>query len=76
MGELLPIDRMSADDLMSLATERGTTPTQVGAVLFLDTSGWLESTSGSDTASGLDAERVMALLARRLPGVRPSRSRP
>ncbi len=75
MAESLPIDRVSADDLMSLASERGSTPTQVGAVLFLDTSCRLESTSGFDTAArpdsaaGLDGERVMALLARRLPGV-------
>jgi len=69
MAEPLPIDRVSADDLMSLATERGTTPTQVGAVLFLDTSSW------PDTAAGLDAERVLALLARRLPGVPRLRQR-
>lgn len=31
-----PIERVSADDLMSLASERGSTPMQVGAVLMLD----------------------------------------
>ena len=31
-----PTDRVSNDDLMSLASERGATPMQVGAVLMLD----------------------------------------
>ena len=31
-----PADRVSPDDLMSLASERGSTPMQVGAVLMLD----------------------------------------
>ena len=81
MGESRHIDRVSADDLMSLATERGTTPTQVGAVLFLDTSGWAGSAAepdvatGVDAAAGPDAERVVALLARRLPGVPRLRQR-
>ena len=33
-----PTDRVSTDDLMSLASERGSTPLQVGAVLMLDAS--------------------------------------
>jgi diacylglycerol O-acyltransferase / wax synthase len=35
-------ERVSADDLMSLASERGSTPLQVGAVLMLDASDSLE----------------------------------
>ena len=35
-------ERVSTDDLMSLASERGTTPLQVGAVLMLDASESLE----------------------------------
>ena len=35
-------ERVSPDDLMSLATERGSTPLQVGAVLMLDSSESLE----------------------------------
>jgi len=31
-----PVERVSSDDLMSLASERGSTPIQVGAVLLLD----------------------------------------
>ena len=63
MGESRLIDRVSSDDLMSLATERGTIPTQVGAVLFLDTS------------NGFDAREAVALLGRRLPGVPRLRQR-
>lgn len=68
---------MSADDLMSLATERGTTPTQVGAVLFLDTSGRAGSATGPGIVSApeLDAAQVVEQLARRLPGVPRLRQR-
>jgi len=31
-----PTERVSTDDLMSLASERGSTPIQVGAVVMLD----------------------------------------
>ncbi len=77
MGESLRIDRVSADDLMSLATERGTTPTQVGAVLFLDTGGRAGSATGPGivSAPGLDAAQVVEQLARRLPGVPRLRQR-
>lgn len=37
-----PADRVSPDDLMSLASERGSTPMQVGAVLMLDARGRLD----------------------------------
>ena len=49
-----PIDRASIDDLMSLATDRGVTPMNVGAVLFLD------------TRKGLNQEEAMESLARRV----------
>jgi len=51
------LERVSSDDLMSLATDRGTVPMQVGAVLILDT------TAGFDPA---------ALLAQLRGGSRPS----
>ena len=54
MRKSLPIDRVSADDLMSLATDRGSTPMQVGAVLFLD------------TRTGLDSGQGIVLLAQRI----------
>ncbi|MEB0305558.1 hypothetical protein QN345_09550 [Cryobacterium sp. 10I1] len=63
MPTLPPIDRVSADDLMSLATERGSSPMQVGAVLFLD------------TRAGLDTEVALGVLAdriRRVPRLRQS----
>jgi len=50
-------ERVSADDLMSLATERGSTPLQVGAVLMLDRSASLEPAL---VAAAL-AERVHAV---------------
>ncbi|TFB84253.1 hypothetical protein E3O44_15555, partial [Cryobacterium algoricola] len=56
-----PIDRVSVDDLMSLATERGSSPMQVGAVLFLD------------SRTGLDTEAALGVLAdriRRVPRLR------
>ncbi|TFB99247.1 MULTISPECIES: wax ester/triacylglycerol synthase domain-containing protein [unclassified Cryobacterium] len=61
MPTLPPIDRVSADDLMSLATERGSSPMQVGAVLFLDTR------AGLDTGAALS---VLAERIRRVPRLR------
>ncbi|HSP52834.1 MAG TPA: wax ester/triacylglycerol synthase domain-containing protein [Cryobacterium sp.] len=63
MGAPNPIDRVSTDDLMSLATEHGSTPMQVGAVLMLD------------APSGLDPEQAARLLARRLESVARLRQR-
>jgi hypothetical protein len=57
MGEPNPIDRVSTDDLMSLATEHGANPMQVGAVLLLD------------ARSGLEPEQAAHLLARRIRSV-------
>ncbi|MCI4656938.1 wax ester/triacylglycerol synthase domain-containing protein [Cryobacterium zhongshanensis] len=54
MPTLSPIDRVSVDDLMSLATERGSAPMQVGAVLFLD------------SRAGLDTEAALGVLAERI----------
>jgi len=42
MGRPPPIDRVSADDLMSLVAEHGSTPMQVAAVLMLDTTNGLD----------------------------------
>src|SRR5665811_786122 len=50
-------ERVSADDLMSLATERGSTPLQVGAVLTLDASESLEPRLVADAL----ADRVCAV---------------
>ncbi|SDJ86624.1 acyltransferase, WS/DGAT/MGAT [Cryobacterium psychrotolerans] len=63
MGEQYPIDRVSTDDLMSLATERGSTPMQVGAVLMLD------------ARTGLDLEQAAQQLARRIENVPRLRQR-
>lgn len=49
-----PIDRVSADDLMSLVAERGSTPMQVGAVLLLD------------TTNGLDPQKVIEQFGQRV----------
>lgn len=51
------IDRVSADDLMSLATERGRTPLQAGAVLLLE------------TGSGFDPEGLARAIQGRLPAI-------
>jgi diacylglycerol O-acyltransferase len=48
MGHRAPISRVTADDLMSLVSERGSTPMQVGAVLMLD------ARSGLDPARAID----------------------
>ena len=63
MGEPYPIDRVSTDDLMSLATEHGSTPMQVGAVLLLD------------ARNGLDPDQAARLLARRIESVPRLRQR-
>lgn len=57
------IDRVSADDLMSLVAQRGSTPVQVGAVLLLD------------SAAGLDAAHALEVLGRRITGVPRLRQR-
>ncbi|TFC80788.1 hypothetical protein E3T23_08280 [Cryobacterium cheniae] len=57
------IDRVSVDDLMSLATDQGSTPLQVGSVLLLDTSG------------GLDQRRGLEILGRRIESVPRLRQR-
>lgn len=63
MSQPPPIFRVTADDLMSLASERGSTPLQVGAVLLLDVRG------------GLDPARAFDLLARRITAVPRLRQR-
>ncbi|WP_166793213.1 wax ester/triacylglycerol synthase domain-containing protein [Cryobacterium lactosi] len=57
------IDRVSADDLMSLVAEHGSTPMQVGAVLLLD------------TTNGLDPQSVIEQLGRRVASVPRLRQR-
>ena len=63
MGQPPPISRVTADDLMSLVSERGSAPLQVGAVLFLDARG------------GLDPALAFDLLARRITTVPRLRQR-
>ncbi|WP_111721409.1 wax ester/triacylglycerol synthase domain-containing protein [Homoserinimonas sp. OAct 916] len=63
MVESSPINRITADDLMSLVSERGSTPMQVGAVLLLD------------ARAGLDPASVIELLARRVVSVPRLRQR-
>lgn len=57
------VERVSTDDLMSLASERGSTPMLVGAVLMLDASGDLEP------------EQVVDAIARRVSAVPRLRQR-
>ena len=57
-------ERVSADDLMSLATERGSTPLQVGAVLILDASESLEPGLVADALA--DRVRAVPRLRQRL----------
>jgi diacylglycerol O-acyltransferase len=63
MSERPPITRVTTDDLMSLVSERGSTPLQVGAVLLLD------------TRSGADPAQVLDHLARRITAVPRLRQR-
>ena len=63
LDSLRPTERVSSDDRMSLASERGSTPLQVGAVLMLD------------TRDGLDPGLVEAAIARRVTAVPRLRQR-
>jgi diacylglycerol O-acyltransferase len=63
MGQHPPITRVTADDLMSLVSERVSTPLQVGAVLLLDTRG------------GFDPSQALDHLARRITAVPRLRQR-
>ncbi|PXA68218.1 wax ester/triacylglycerol synthase domain-containing protein [Cryobacterium arcticum] len=63
MRSRAPIDRASADDLMALVAENGSTPMQVGAVLLLD------------AAAGLDPRRAVEQLGRRAAAVPRLRQR-
>ena len=63
MSTFHPTQRVSADDLMSLASERGSTPMQVGAVLILDAS------------VGLDPGLVADAIAQRIAAVPRLRQR-
>lgn len=58
-----PVERVSTDDLMSLASERGSTPMLVGAVLMLD------------VQEGLDPGRVMDALESRISAIPRLRQR-
>lgn len=57
MARRAPVDRVSADDLMSLVAERGSLPLQVAAVLTLD------------VTAGLDVAEALRELGRRAAGV-------
>jgi diacylglycerol O-acyltransferase / wax synthase len=59
-----PVERVSADDLMSLATERGSTPMQVGAVLMLDPREGLDPASVVQAVA--DRARAVPRLRQRL----------
>lgn len=63
MSQPEPISRVTADDLMSLVSERSSTPLQVGAVLLLD------------APDGLDPAQTLELLARRITAVPRLRQR-
>ncbi|MCU1442410.1 MAG: hypothetical protein JWQ59_560 [Cryobacterium sp.] len=63
MSQRAPIIRVTVDDLMSLVSERGSTPLQVGAVLLLDSQG------------GLEPAQVLDILARRITAVPRLRQR-
>ena len=58
-----PIERATADDVVSLATDVGSAPMQVGAVLVLD------------TATGFDLDRATAAIAERIEAVPRLRQR-
>jgi len=58
-----PIDRASSNDMVTLATDRGPAPMNIGAILIVD------------AASDLDFATVRSTLARRLPRVRRLRQR-
>ena len=51
------IDRVSSDDLMSLATDRGKVPMQIGVVIVLD------------TTDGCSPAALAAAIESRLPAV-------
>jgi WS/DGAT/MGAT family acyltransferase len=74
MTTVHPVERVSTDDLMSLASESGSTPMQVGAVLMLDTP------AGLDPGSVLEAlacrVRAVPRLRQRLIRVPPGCGRP
>lgn len=57
------IDRASSDDLMSLASDRGSAPMQVGAVLMLD------------VGRGFEPERLVQAIEQRLPAIPRLRQR-
>ena len=59
----IAIERVSSDDLMSLATDRGAVPMQVGAILILDTTGGCEPAS------------IIAAVGQRLPAIPRLRQR-
>jgi WS/DGAT/MGAT family acyltransferase len=58
-----PIDRVSANDMVTLATDRGPAPMNIGAILIVD------------AAADLDFATVTSTLASRLPRVRRLRQR-
>lgn len=68
------IDRLSTDDLMSLASERGSTPMQVGAVLLLGSNGGFDPTALVDTIG--DRVPRVPRLRQRLLRVTPGLGRP
>ena len=69
-----PIERATADDVVSLATDVGSAPMQVGAVLLLDTAGGFDL----DRATAAIAERIQAVprLRQRLVHTRVGCGRP
>lgn len=68
------IDRVTPEDLTSLVTDVGSAPMQVGAILFLDTTGGFDVAAARDTIE----ERVRAIprLRQRLQPTPPGCGRP
>lgn len=70
----VPIDRLSTNDLMSLASERGSTPMQVGAVLLLEVDGDFDPKSMVDAIQ--DRVPTVPRLRQRLLRLPPGLGRP
>jgi diacylglycerol O-acyltransferase len=66
------IDRASADDVMSLVSDRHDPPLQVGAILLFDVG---PPSSGSDDVAGLDPAGLIGVLGERLAAVPRLRQR-
>ncbi len=73
-AEPSPIDRVSADDLVSLATDVGASPMQVGAVLVLEPGADIDA--GALSAAVAERIRAVPRLRQRLDATPPGCGRP